>query len=256
MLAYDFLVLATGARAATDDVLWKNPGTYEEGTAKIRAIGEKVQAAKSYVVGGAGMTGVETAAELKFEYKDKEVVLICADAEVLGGDSIAAGAESHLTKLGVQIKKNVKVTGSSPAADGKTEVALSDGSKITTDLYLPTIGLVPNSEYIPEAMLTDRKYLAVDEQFRAKGHHNIWGAGDVVSVPKATFAITDKTVRIHRVRLRRWKRILTRNHSLPACTRTWMPPSKARIRRSSRACPSTWRSSRRVGNQASGVSVP
>jgi len=143
------------------------------------------------------MTGVETAAELKFAYNDKEVVLICADSDILAGDSLAASAESHLTKLGVQIQKNVKVTGSSLAADGKTDVALSDGSKITTDLYLPTIGLVPNSEYVPDSMLTDRKHLAVDEQFRVKGHHNIWGAGDVVSIPKGTFAITDKTVRIH-----------------------------------------------------------
>ncbi|KAH6692408.1 hypothetical protein F5X68DRAFT_250611 [Plectosphaerella plurivora] len=192
VLSYDYLVLASGARSPTEDVLWKNPGTYEEGTAKIRDINEKVRAAQSFVVGGAGMTGVETASELAAEYKDKEVVLISADSAILGGDATAAAAESQITKLGVKVRKGVKVTGSSQAADGKTEVSLSDGNKILTDLYIPTVGLVPNSEYIPAALLTDRGYLAVDEQFRAKGHENIWGTGDLVSIPRASFAITDK----------------------------------------------------------------
>jgi apoptosis-inducing factor 2 len=194
VLSYDFIVLASGARSPTDDVLWKNPGTYEEGAAKIRDINEKVGAAQSYVVGGAGMTGVETAAELAAEYKDKEVVLISADAEILGGDATAAAAESQITKLGVKVRKGVKVTGSAstPDASGKTEVSLSDGSKILTDLYIPTIGLVPNSEYIPAALLTERGYLAVDDEFRAKAHENIWGTGDLVSVPRASLVITDK----------------------------------------------------------------
>lgn len=194
-LNYDFLVLATGARAPTDDVLWKNPGTYEEGTSKLRAIGERVQAAQSYVIGGAGMTGVETAAELKYEYGGKEVTLICAGPELLNGDSLASGAESQIAKLGVKIRKDVKVTGSTPGADGKTEVALSDGSTISTDMYIPTVGVVPNSEFLPASMLTERKYVSVDEHFRVKGHQNIWAAGDVVSIPRATFGHTDKTVR-------------------------------------------------------------
>lgn len=192
VLTYDYLVLATGARSPTDDVLWKNPGTYEEGAARIREIGEKVKAAQSYVVGGAGMTGVETAAELAGEYKDKEVVLVSADAQILGGDSSAASAENQIAKLGVKVRKGVRVEGAAPVDGGKTEVSLSDGQKILTDLYIPTVGLVPNSDFIPAALLTDRKYLAVDEQFRVKGHENIWGTGDLVSIPRASFAITDK----------------------------------------------------------------
>lgn len=190
-LSYDHLVLATGTRSADAAVPWKANGTHEEVAAQIAAIQQKVATAKHIVVAGAGATGVETAAELRFEYKDKTVVLLSKDAEILGGDSIAAGARSELKKLGVDIRTDALVVGSETLPDGRTEVALASGEKIATDLYLPTTGVVPNTEYLPERLLTDRKFVDIDEYFAVRGAKDVWAAGDIVWKPRGSFVLTD-----------------------------------------------------------------
>jgi thioredoxin reductase len=191
---YDYLVLATGARAANDTMPWKAAGTHEEILALLHKTQEKVKNAKHVVIAGTGPTGVETSAEIRYECKDKEVVLLSADDELLGGDSIASAAEAEITKLGVQVRKNARVTGSKTLPDGKTEVTLANGEKIVTDLYMPTMGLTPNTEFLPSSFLNERKCVEVDELFQVKGVENIWACGDVVSKPRAGFMITDKQV--------------------------------------------------------------
>ena len=193
-LKYDYLVLATGARSAQRGVPWKAQETHEETVELLRKTGEKVKAAKHIVIAGAGATGCETSAEIKAAYKEKDVVLLSADPEVLSGDVLAGNMEHEITKIGVQVKKSCKVEGSKTLADGKTEVMLSDGSKIVTDLYLPTMGLQPNTEWVDKKHLNERNYIEVDEFYRVKNAENVWACGDIVSTPRAAFMITDKQV--------------------------------------------------------------
>ncbi|GAP82860.1 putative amid-like mitochondrial oxidoreductase protein [Rosellinia necatrix] len=202
-ISYDYLVVATGTRnAGVADVPWKNNGTHEEITALLAATQEKVRAATHIVVAGAGATGVEAAAELGFEYgnpKDaaakKEIVLLSADEAVLGGDSIAGSVAAELKKLHVAVRPSARVVSAEPSAEhpGKTEVVLASGEKILTDLYLPTMGMAPNTEFLPDALLTDRKFVAVDAFYAATGGaENVWAAGDVVWKPRGSFVLTDK----------------------------------------------------------------
>ncbi|KAI1335874.1 FAD/NAD(P)-binding domain-containing protein [Xylariaceae sp. FL0016] len=192
-ISYDQLVLATGTRCVDTNVPWKNNGSYEELRAMMAETQDKVKAAKHIVVAGAGATGVETAAELAFEFKgSKEVVLLSGDGSILGGDSVASSAMAELKKLGVTVQNNARVETASTNAEGKTEIVLKSGETIVTDLYLPTMGMKPNSEYVPENLLTEHKYVEVDEFYKVKGAENIWAAGDIVSKPKATYVLTDK----------------------------------------------------------------
>lgn len=194
-LAYDQLVLATGARCTTADVPWKAHGTYDEVMAGLHATQDRVKAAKSVVVAGAGATGVELAAELGFEYgRDKEVTLLCSTPQILGGDSIAGNARSELDKLGVKIRTGTKVKGTREVEGGKTEVELEGGETIVVDLYLPAMGLVPNSEYIPARYLDDKRCVVVDDFFRVKDAEGVWAAGDIVSKPRAAYVHTQKQV--------------------------------------------------------------
>ncbi|KAI0388016.1 FAD/NAD(P)-binding domain-containing protein [Hypomontagnella monticulosa] len=193
VLTYDHLVLATGTRAVNETVPWKSGGTYEETAAVMAQTQSKVKTAKHIVVAGAGSTGVEAAAELAFEYgKEKEVVLLSGDEELLGGDSLASNVTGELKKLGVQIRKSARVVDAHPTADGKTEVVLQSGEKIVTDLYLPTMGMAPNTEYLPADMLTDKKFVDIDEFYRAKNAKDVWAAGDIVWKPRGSFVLSDK----------------------------------------------------------------
>lgn len=199
-LSYDYLIVATGTRnAGTVEVPWKSNGTHEELAALLAETQRKVQAAKHIVVAGAGATGVETAAELAFEYanpKDeslkKEIVLLSADKEVLSGDSIAGNAAAELRKLGVTIRGPARVASASTLPDGKTEVVLEDGEKILTDLYLPTMGMAPNTEFLPASLLTADKFVDIDEFYAVRGAEDVWAAGDVVWKPRGSFVLTDK----------------------------------------------------------------
>ncbi|KAI0426782.1 hypothetical protein F5Y09DRAFT_51037 [Xylaria sp. FL1042] len=199
-LNYDYLVVATGTRnAGATAVPWKNNGTHEEITALLTETQEKVKAAKHIIVAGAGATGVEVAAELGFEYgnpKDsttkKEIILLSADKEVLNNDSIAGNVVTELKKLNVAVRGNARVASTNTLPDGKTEVVLENGEKISTDLYLPTMGMTPNTEFLPPALLTDKKFVDIDEFYRVKGAENVWAAGDVVWKPRGSFVLTDK----------------------------------------------------------------
>ncbi|TRX89309.1 hypothetical protein FHL15_009746 [Xylaria flabelliformis] len=200
LLNYDYLVVATGARnAGTSNVPWKNNGTHEEITALLAETQQKVKAAKHIVVAGAGTTGVEVAAELGFEYgnpKDpatkKEIILLSAQREVLGGDSIAGNVTSELKKLNVKVRGPARVANTTTSPDGKTEIVLEDGEKIVTDLYLPTMGLTPNTDFMDGTLLTGGRFIDVDEHYVVRGTDNIWAAGDVVWKPRGSFVYTDK----------------------------------------------------------------
>jgi len=59
--------------------------------------------------------------------------------------SLSKTATKQLGNLQVKIKTSTKVSGTAKTPDGKTEITLSNGEKIITDLYIPTMGLTPNS---------------------------------------------------------------------------------------------------------------
>ncbi|KAI0393495.1 hypothetical protein F5Y17DRAFT_306768 [Xylariaceae sp. FL0594] len=199
-LSYDYLVIASGTRnAGTDAVPWKNNGTHEEIASLLKETQQRVEAARHIVVAGAGPTGVEVAAELGFEYgnpKDqankKEIVLLSADKEVLSGDSISAKATSELKKLNVAVRGSSRVVGAEALSDGKTQILLQSGEKLVTDLYLPTMGMLPNTEFLPENLLTGQRFVDIDEFYRVKGAEDVWAAGDVVWKPRGSFVLTDK----------------------------------------------------------------
>ncbi|KAK0645651.1 hypothetical protein B0T16DRAFT_351532 [Cercophora newfieldiana] len=193
-LSYDQLVVATGSHTA-GNVPWKAEGTYEQTLALLKSTEEKVKAANHIVVAGAGTTGVELTGELAFEFgKTKEIVLLSAGDKLVNGDIIAPAAANELKKLNAKIQYNARVTETraSAADPAKTEVVLANGETLTTDLYLPTMGLIPNTTYVPAKYLNENKLVDVDEFFRVKGTTNVWAAGDVVSKPRAGFMITQK----------------------------------------------------------------
>jgi NADH dehydrogenase FAD-containing subunit len=196
-LTYDHLVLATGSRCPEPTSPWKASGSYEEVLEHLHQTAKKAKAAKHIVVGGAGGTGVEVAGELAYEWgKTKEIILLSADDKVLGGDVTASAAANELKKLNVSIKYGARVDSTSTNSEsGKTEVKLANGEVIATDLYLSTIGVVPNTEYVPAKYLAGKdnyRTVVVDEYLRVKETKDVWACGDVVSKPRAGFFITQK----------------------------------------------------------------
>ena len=209
-ISYDHLVLATGARCTlpekktdTDAVPlapWKADGTFEEYKALLAQTQEKVKAAKHIVVVGAGSTGIEAAAELGSAYGKgdgaKTIVLLSSSAQILSGDSVVGpSALNELKKLNVEVKTSSAVTAARTLEDGRIELTVAGSeAPLVTDLYLASVGLTANSEYLDAKYLNEHKYINVDEFHRVSGvaDNNVWAIGDVVSKPRAGFMITQK----------------------------------------------------------------
>jgi NADH dehydrogenase FAD-containing subunit len=193
--AYDILVVATGSRTI-GKVPWKANSSYEQTRDDLHEIQQKVKNAKSIIVGGAGPTGVETAAELGFEFgSKKQITLATAGEELLKGSlpsNIAKGAEKQLENLHVKILRNAKIMDSRPTSDGRTELSLANGENLITDLYLPTIGVVPNTEFLPKNLLNSKGDLIVNQYLRVKNAKDVWAAGDVIDVQRSQFVLTQK----------------------------------------------------------------
>lgn len=173
----------------------KGRGSYEETRDALHDFQARVKKATSIVVGGAGSTGVETAGELGFEYgKVKKITLISSGAEVLAGTpaSVSKTAAKQLKALNVTIIHSTKILGSATTPDGRTELTLSDGQKITADLYLPTTGVIPNSSYVPHEFLNQNGYVVVDEFLQVKGTKNVWAVGDISAIQRPQFVLTGK----------------------------------------------------------------
>ncbi|KAJ6790309.1 hypothetical protein PWT90_11069 [Aphanocladium album] len=118
---------------------------------------------------------------------------ILQDEELL--QPIAPGFAQYntpqLASMGVVVRKGVRAVSTEATADGRTEVALSNGETLVTDLYLPTVGMVPNSECVPGELLDDKKLVKTDECMRVPGADNVWAVGDVVGKPNAGYLMTE-----------------------------------------------------------------
>lgn len=75
-LKYDFLILATGSRTR-GDTPFKGLGSTEETKATLHDFQDRVKGANTIVVAGGGVTGVEVAGDLAYEYgMEKKIILV------------------------------------------------------------------------------------------------------------------------------------------------------------------------------------
>jgi NADH dehydrogenase FAD-containing subunit len=219
-LEYDFLIIATGSRTRTESP-FKGQGSTEETKKLLHEFQEKVRAASTIVVAGAGVTGVETAGELGFEYgRQKEIILVrinvtlpshyqcfllsmfhCADLSQLSSGlnvlegtppSVSSVATKALQSLNVAIKPQTKALSTVELPNGRKELTLSSGDTIITDMYIPTFGLIPNSSFVPANFLNPNGFVMVDGHLNLKGVTNVWALGDISEIEHSQFITCDR----------------------------------------------------------------
>ena len=119
---------------------------------------------------------------------------ISSGARILEGtpQSVSKTATKKLQSLDVTIRLKTKILSSAKMPDGRTELTLADGQKIATDLYIPTVGLTPNSSYVPQNLLNPDGFVIVDEYLRVRSTTDVWAVGDVSNVQRPQFVNTDK----------------------------------------------------------------
>jgi len=184
-VAYDFLIIATGARARKLPI----PGADLKGVLELRTTvdAEALKAAlgpgKRLAVIGGGYVGLEAAASAR--KLGSEVVIIEREARCLARvacEPLSTFFQDYHRKHGVAFE----LTAGVEAFDGEdghiTGVRLADGRVIPCDAALVGVGAMPNDEIAREAGLPCENGIVVDLEART-ADPAIFAIGDVTWRP-------------------------------------------------------------------------
>ena len=178
-LAFDALILATGARART------LPGTeHLAGVHVLRtvddaaAVHRALEAGARTVVIGAGFIGSEVASAARKRGLSATVVEALPTPLVrsIGGEMGTALSQLHLDH-GTALRFGTPVE-ALEGTDRVTGVRLADGTVIPADLVVAGIGADPNTEWLEGSGRAHDNGLLADETLRAAP--GVYAAGDVV----------------------------------------------------------------------------
>jgi NADH dehydrogenase len=165
----------------------------------------------TFVVAGAGFSGVEAIAEVsemaeealrhhpRLAHVQPRWVLVDGAQRILGQtpDGLARFAERTLARRGVEIVTQTRLA--SVDADG---VGLSDGRRIETATVVWTAGVTANPLVTALGLpVDDHGRVEVDETLRVIGADDVWSLGDCAAVPNlATPGVVDPPTCQHALR--------------------------------------------------------
>ncbi|KAI5291364.1 hypothetical protein KEM54_005166 [Ascosphaera aggregata] len=199
-IKYAALVVATGARS--QDVMWSPEGPLDGTKQRLSLFSEGLKTAESVVIGGGGSLGVEAAGEIGSEYGGKmNIKLYSGSSRLLSNErsSLGRDAEHFLKKLGVRVIHNIKIKeDKEDEATRKRILYLDNGETVIADYYIPTTGLHPNNEFLPDWILNSNGLVEVDDYLRVKEAPGIYAIGSVASysrgvIPDILDAVTPLT---------------------------------------------------------------
>jgi 3-phenylpropionate/trans-cinnamate dioxygenase ferredoxin reductase subunit len=186
-LAYDHLILATGARNRLLPVAGVElPGVlYLRMRADADDIKQRFTAAQSVVVAGAGFIGLELAAVASKLGKKVTVIEPLARCMSRAVSPVMSQffAEAHVG-WGVDLRLNTRLAAIEGGSAGVKSVATVEGEIIAADLVLVGIGVEPCVELAREAGLAIDNGIAVDAQL-CTSDPAVSAIGDCASFPDA-----------------------------------------------------------------------
>lgn len=187
-VAYDKLVIATGARANMPPI----PGITLQGvstlvsmadTDYLRAIRDKGEVKKAVVIGG-GLIGVEACEALQGSGIQVTVVEAVDQVLTFLDWDLAKLVENHMKAKGAQVLTGIGVAEFVGDSGKLTGVKLADGTVLDCSLAVMAIGVRPNSELAREAGLAIGKFGGITvDPYMQTSDADIYAAGDCVEIP-------------------------------------------------------------------------
>lgn len=185
-IAYDALVLATGAQARR---LPDAEGGHASNVLTLRTLDDAARLRDAFVphgrllVVGGGYIGLESAAVARS--LGMTVTLIERDARILGrvaSPETAAYFRDLHREQGVTVVEGVSVARFDYAGDRVVAAQLSDGRHIDVDIVIVGVGVTPNTDLARHAGLSIVNGIAVDRYCRTSDP-SIYALGDCASFP-------------------------------------------------------------------------
>lgn len=184
-LAYDKLILATGARARRLGLAGEDlPGVHVLRTiADADRLKAGLVSGQRLVVIGGGYIGLEVAASARL--KGMDVVVIEREARLLArvaSQPISAFMQGFHESQGVKFRLETGVAGFAMHEGCVTGVEMSDGQTAPADMVLVGVGAVPDIALAEAAGITCRNGICVDLEARTS-EPDIFAIGDCTERP-------------------------------------------------------------------------
>jgi len=184
-LGYDWLVVATGARARVLPALPPGPARHYLRTADdARRLSRALRPGRRVAVVGGGFIGLEVAATATSRGCSVTVV------EAVGlplagviGPRAAQWVQSWHEERGVRFRCGTPVSGVADGADGQ-RLLLADGSRLVADEVVVGAGIARDTQWLAAGGLTVHHGLVCDLAGRASAD-GVLGAGDIACVHAA-----------------------------------------------------------------------
>lgn len=184
-IAYDFLILATGARARQLPI----PGADLAGVLALRTAADAellknaLGPGKRLAVIGGGYVGLEAAASARA--LGAEVVVVERESRVLARvacETLSTFFQDYHRARGVAFELSAGVEAFEGEAERISGVRLSDGRVLPCDVALVGVGAIPNDELAKDAGLATANGVVVDLEARTDDPA-IFAIGDVTHRP-------------------------------------------------------------------------
>lgn len=184
-ISYDFLILATGARARQLPI----PGADLAGVLALRTAADAellknaLGPGKRLAVIGGGYVGLEAAASARA--LGAEVVVVERESRVLARvacETLSTFFQDYHRARGVAFELNAGVEALEGAGEHISGVRLSDGRVLPCDVALVGVGAIPNDELAKDAGLATANGVVVDLEARTDDPA-IFAIGDVTHRP-------------------------------------------------------------------------
>lgn len=184
-ISYDFLILATGARARQLPI----PGADLAGVLALRTAADAellknaLGPGKRLAVIGGGYVGLEAAASARA--LGAEVVVVERESRVLARvacETLSTFFQDYHRARGVAFELNAGVEAFEGAGEHISGVRLSDGRVLPCDVALVGVGAIPNDELAKDAGLATANGVVVDLDARTDDPA-IFAIGDVTHRP-------------------------------------------------------------------------
>src|ERR1700716_1416600 len=202
-ISADYVVLATGSRypfpAKTDLV------DAHRAQEQVRQAHRALAQADRVLLVGAGPVGIELAGEIRHVWPGKSIVLLDVADEILGGPykpELKAELRRQLIAAHVELILGSPLRQPPPTQPGELgtfTVTTDAGTEVIADIWFRCYGVVPNSDYLGDALLPARRadgFIEVGPTLQVAGQTNVFALGDVSTADSkmAAFAGRQATI--------------------------------------------------------------
>ena len=181
-IGYDALVLAPGARAVRPEI----PGLDSPRVRTLRSVEDAVHlrahveaGVQRAVVLGAGFIGVEAAEALALQGVETTLIQLADQVLTPVDAEFSWLVAEELRRLGVDVRTGVAAEVILPGEDADV-IALSDGTKVSAELIVLSIGVRPDTAVFEAAGVACERGAMIVDAHGGTSVPRVWAVGDAV----------------------------------------------------------------------------